>query len=119
MGAYIPPCGNVASGVIIRISNKTTVCTTERFAVPYSNVQTLRASLGGVCRRDSNNIHSCKFSFVFKEAAELGEWPRVGSAPKSLIAFLPIGAIADVGQILNGYAFVLALCLLDNLSLIV
>lgn len=116
MGVYIPPCGDVASGIVIRVSDKATVCAAERFAVPYSNVQTLRASLGGVCWRDSNNLNPRAFALVFKETAELRERPRVYSAPESLVALLFVGSFAYVGQILNGYAFAFALCLLYNLS---
>lgn len=30
MGAYIPPCGDVAGGVVIRVGDKATVCASER-----------------------------------------------------------------------------------------
>ena len=101
MGVYIPPCGDVAGGIEIRISNKVTVCAVERFAVPYADVQTLGASLGGICRRNSDNLNPRKPTFVFKEAAELGKRPRVGSASESLVALLLVDSLAYVGQILN------------------
>ena len=116
MGAYIPPCGDVAGGVVIRIGNKATVCASERFAVPYSDMQTFGTSLRGVRRRYGNYIHTRKFTLVFKETAELGERPRIGSPSECLVALLPIGSFANIGQVLNGYTLILTLCLLDNLS---
>ena len=116
MGAYIPPCGDVAGGVVIRIGNKATVCASERFAVPYSDMQTFGTSLGGVRRRYGNDIHTREFTLVFKETAELGERPRIGSSSECLVAFLPVGSFANIGQILNGYAFILAFGLFYNLS---
>ncbi len=116
MGAYIPPCGDVAGGVVIRIGNKATVCASERFAVPYSDMLTFGTSLRGVRRRYGNDIHTRKFTLVFKETAELGERPRIGSPSECLVALLPAGSFANIGQILNGYAFAFALCLLYNLS---
>lgn len=116
MGAYIPPCGDVAGGVVIRVGDKATVCASERFAVPYSDMQTFGTSLGGVRRRYGNDIHTRKFTLVFKETAELGERPRIGSPSECLVALLPVGSFANIGQVLNGYTLILTLCLLDNLS---
>lgn len=84
MGAYIPPCGDVAGGVVIRVGDKAAVCASERFAVPYSDMQTFGTSLGGVRRRYGNDIHTRKFTLVFKETAELGERPRIGSPSTNL-----------------------------------
>lgn len=116
MGAYIPPCGDVAGGVVIRVGDKATVCASERFAVPYSDMQTFGTSLGGVRRRYGNDIHTRKFTLVFKETAELGERPRIGSPSECLVALLFVGSFANIGQVLNGYTLILTLCLLDNLS---
>lgn len=116
MGVYIPPCGDIAGGIEIRIGNKAAVCAAERFAVPHAHMQTLGASLGSVCRRNSDNLNPRKPTLVFKEAAELGKRPRVGSASERLVAFLLVSAFANVGQVLNGYALALVLCLLNNLS---
>lgn len=79
-------------------------------------MQTFGASLGSVCRRNSDNLNPRKPTLVFKEAAELGKRPRVGSASERLVAFLLVSAFANVGQVLNGYALALVLCLLNNLS---
>ena len=116
MGAYIPPCGDVAGGVVIRVGDKATVCASERFAVPYSDMQTFGTSLGGVRRRYGNDIHTREFTLVFKETAELGERPRIDSPSERLVALLPIGSFADIGQVLNGYAFILAFGLFYNVS---
>lgn len=116
MGVYIPPCGDVAGGVVIRVGDKATVCASERFAVPYSDMQTFGTSLGGVRRRYGNDIHTRKFTLVFKETAELGERPRIGSPSECLVALLFVGSFANIGQVLNGYTLILTLCLLDNLS---
>lgn len=97
MGAYIPPCGDVAGGVVIRVGDKATVCASERFAVPYSDMQTFGTSLGGVRRRYGNDIHTRKFTLVFKETAELGERPRIGSPSECLVALLFVGSFANIG----------------------
>ena len=110
MGAYIPPCGDVTGGVVIRVGDKATVCASERFAVPYSDMQTFGTSLRGVRRRYGNDIHTRKFTLVFKETAELGERPRIGSPSECLVALLPIGSFANIGQVLNGYTLILTLC---------
>ena len=115
MGAYIPPCGDVTGGVVIRVGDKATVCASERFAVPYSDMQTFGTSLGSVRRRYGNYIHTRKFTLVFKETAELGERPRIDSPSECLVALLPVGSFANIGQVLNGYTLILALCPVQRL----
>lgn len=115
MGAYIPPCGDVAGGVEIRIGDKVTVCASERFAVPYSDMQTFGASLRGVGRRNSDNFDAREFSLVFKKTAELCERPRIYPPSERLVAFLLVGSLADIGQVLDRYALIPAFSLLYNL----
>ena len=79
MGAYIPPCGDVTGGVVIRVGDKATVCASERFAVPYSDMQTFGTSLGGVRRRYGNDIHTRKFTEDKRESPRLQSWDESAS----------------------------------------
>ena len=110
MGVYIPPCSNVQSSINVCVCNVTTVCTTEVFAVPNTNVTAIMTSLRSICRGDGGDLNTIHLALVFKERTELTEIPRVTSPSERLVAFLGVHTPSDILQVLNGNAFVLILC---------
>ena len=115
MGVYIPPCGNVQSSINVCICNVTTVCATEVFAVPNTNVTAIMASLRSIGRRNDGNLDAINLALVFKKRTELIEIPRVASSTKRLVAFLGVHTPSDILQVLNGNSFAFFLCFRYNL----
>ena len=115
MGVYIPPCSNVQSSINVCVCNVTTVCTTEVFAVPNTNVTAIMTSLRSISRRNGCNLNAINLALVFKERTELIEIPRVTSPSERLVAFLGVHTPSDILQVLNGNTFVFFLCFRYNL----
>jgi hypothetical protein len=115
MGVYIPPCSNVQSSINVCVCNVTTVCTTEVFAVPNTNVTAIMTSLRSISRRNGCNLNAINLALVFKERTELIEVPRVTSPSERLVAFLGVHTPSDILQVLNGNTFVFFLCFRYNL----
>ena len=115
MGVYIPPCSNVQSSINVCVCNVTTVCTTEVFAVPNTNVTAIMTSLRSISRRNGCNLNAINLALVFKERTELIEVPGVTSPSERLVAFLGVHTPSDILQVLNGNTFVFFLCFRYNL----
>lgn len=115
MGVYIPPCSNVQSSINICICYITTVCTMKVLAIADTDVTALVTCLRGVCRRDGDNLNASQLAFIFEEKSELIEIPRVASPSERFVTFLGVHTPTDIFQILNGNAFVLFLCLCNEL----
>ena len=110
MGVYIPPCSNVQSSINVCVCNVTTVCTTEVFAVPNTNVTAIMTSLRSICRGNGSDLNAIYLALVFKERTELIEVPGVASPAERLVAFLGVHTPSDILQVLNGNALALFLC---------
>lgn len=115
MGVYIPPCSNVQSSINICVCYITTVCTMKVLAIADTDVTALVTCLRGVCRRDGDNLNASQLAFIFEEKSELIEIPRVASPSERFVTFLGVHTPTDIFQILNGNAFVLFLCLCNEL----
>ena len=115
MGVYIPPCSNVQSSINICVCYIATVCAAKTLAIANTDVTALVTGLRGVCRRDSDNLNASHLALVFEERSELIEIPRVASPSERFIAFLGVHTPTDILQVFNGNAFMLFLCLCDEL----
>ena len=110
MGVYIPPCSNVQSSINVCVCNVTTVCTTEVFAVPNTNVTAIMTSLRSISGSNGCNLNAINLALVFKERTELIEVPGITSPTERLVAFLGVHTPSDILQVLNGNALVFFLC---------
>ena len=105
MGVYIPPCGNIHSGVNIRVRYIATVRTMEVFSISNSYMFALVTRLRCIRWGNGYYFNPFPFTFIFKERAKLVEAPRVTPSPECFIPLFGVHTQSDIFQILDCYTF--------------
>ena len=89
---------------MVCICNIATIFTSKMFPVSFANMQTRIASFIGVCRRDNNQLHTTKQTFVSQILSELVKTPTIQFC---LLCFaFVLCSKSYFAQILNSNAFV-------------
>lgn len=115
VGVYIPPCGDVLSGIDIRICNITAVITMEVFAVTLTDMVADVTGLGCVSWVYGDKLDTSTLTLILQERAELSERPRV-CLTSNVFTLLFLGnSKANIGKVFNGDTLMLRLSLLYKL----
>lgn len=115
VGVYIPPCGDVLSGIDIRICNIAAVITMEMFAVTFTDMIADITGLRGVGWVNGDKPDTSTLALVLKKRAELSERPRVCLTSGVFTFLLLVNSKANISKIFNGDTLMLRLSLLYKL----
>ena len=115
VGVYIPPCGDVLSGIDIRICNISAVIAMEVFAVTLTDMVADVAGLGCVSWFYGDKPDTSTLTLILQERAELSERPRVCLTSNVFTLLLLGNSKANIGKVFNGDTLMLRLSLLYKL----
>lgn len=108
-----PKQGDIPCGIDVRIHIVPAIRALERFAVSYTKVMAMAASLRSICRFDDNQPNTRKSTFVREERTELTEIPSAESASESLVPTL--GGLTYLAKVFNRKTNASFLCVGNDL----